>query len=36
MHRAAALIVTLTLLPLTIFAQRQIVAGLASGAVKGG
>ncbi len=33
---AAALIVTLPVLFLTIFAQRQIVAGLTAGAVKGG
>jgi multiple sugar transport system permease protein len=33
---AAALLVTLPVLLLTIFAQRQIVAGLTSGAVKGG
>jgi len=33
---AAALIVTLPVLVLTMFAQRQIVAGLTSGAVKGG
>jgi multiple sugar transport system permease protein len=33
---AAALIVTLPVLLLTIFAQRQIVAGLTAGAVKGG
>lgn len=33
---AAALIVTLPVLVLTLFAQRQIVAGLTAGAVKGG
>ncbi|GAC1329891.1 MAG: carbohydrate ABC transporter permease [Beijerinckiaceae bacterium] len=33
---AAALIVTLPVLVLTIFAQRQIIAGLTTGAVKGG
>ena len=33
---AAALVVTLPVLLLTIFAQRQIVAGLTAGAVKGG
>ena len=33
---AAALIVTLPVLILTIIAQRQIVAGLTAGAVKGG
>jgi multiple sugar transport system permease protein len=33
---AAALIVTLPVLLLTMFAQRQIVAGLTAGAVKGG
>ena len=33
---AAALIVTLPVLMLTILAQRQIVAGLTAGAVKGG
>ena len=33
---AAALVVTLPILLLTIFAQRQIVAGLTAGAVKGG
>ena len=33
---AAALIVTFPVLLLTIFAQRQIVAGLTAGAVKGG
>jgi multiple sugar transport system permease protein len=33
---AAALVVTLPVLLLTIFAQKQIVAGLTSGAVKGG
>ncbi len=33
---AAALIVTLPVLLLTVFAQRQIVAGLTDGAVKGG
>ncbi len=33
---AAALLVTLPVLLLTIFAQRQIVAGLTAGAVKGG
>ena len=33
---AAALIVTLPVLVLTMFAQRQIVAGLTAGAVKGG
>ena len=33
---AAALIVTLPVLILTVFAQRQIVAGLTAGAVKGG
>ena len=33
---AAALIVTLPALVLTIFVQRHIVTGLASGAVKGG
>ncbi len=33
---AAALIVTLPVLLLTVFAQRQIVAGLTAGAVKGG
>jgi ABC-type maltose transport system permease subunit len=32
----AALIVTLPVLLLTMFAQRQIVAGLTAGAVKGG
>jgi ABC-type glycerol-3-phosphate transport system permease component len=32
----AALIVTLPVLLLTVFAQRQIVAGLTAGAVKGG
>lgn len=31
---AAALVVTLPVLLLTIFAQRQIVAGLTAGAVK--
>jgi hypothetical protein len=31
-----ALIVTLPVLVLTVFAQRQIVAGLTAGAVKGG
>ena len=33
---AAALLVTLPVLVLTLFAQRQIVAGLTAGAVKGG
>lgn len=33
---AAALVVTLPVLLLTMFAQRQIVAGLTAGAVKGG
>jgi multiple sugar transport system permease protein len=33
---AAALIVTLPVLLLTVLAQRQIVAGLTAGAVKGG
>lgn len=33
---AAALLVTLPVLLLTVFAQRQIVAGLTAGAVKGG
>ena len=33
---AAALIVTLPVLLLTIFAQSEIVAGLTAGAVKGG
>jgi len=33
---AAALVVTLPVLALTIFAQRQIIAGLTAGAVKGG
>ncbi len=33
---AAALIVTLPVLLLTVFAQRQIVARLTAGAVKGG
>jgi multiple sugar transport system permease protein len=33
---AAALIVTLPVLLLTMFAQKQIVAGLTAGAVKGG
>ena len=33
---AAALIVTLPVLVLTVVAQRQIVAGLTAGAVKGG
>ena len=33
---AAALVVTLPVLILTIIAQRQIVAGLTAGAVKGG
>jgi multiple sugar transport system permease protein len=33
---AAALIVTLPALVLTVFVQRHIVAGLTSGAVKGG
>jgi multiple sugar transport system permease protein len=33
---AAALIVTMPVLLLTLFAQRQIVAGLTAGAVKGG
>jgi multiple sugar transport system permease protein len=33
---AAAIVVTLPVLLLTIFAQRQIVAGLTAGAVKGG
>lgn len=33
---AAALVVTLPVLVLTMFAQRQIVAGLTAGAVKGG
>ena len=33
---AAALIVTLPVPLLTVFAQRQIVAGLTAGAVKGG
>jgi ABC-type glycerol-3-phosphate transport system permease component len=31
---AAALIVTLPVLLLTVFAQRQIIAGLTAGAVK--
>jgi ABC-type glycerol-3-phosphate transport system permease component len=31
---AAALVVTLPVLLLTVFAQRQIVAGLTAGAVK--
>jgi multiple sugar transport system permease protein len=33
---AAALIVTAPVLLLTVMAQRQIVAGLTAGAVKGG
>lgn len=33
---AAALVVTLPVLLLTVFAQRQIIAGLTAGAVKGG
>src|SRR5260370_3720858 len=33
---AAALVVTLPVLVLTIFVQREIVAGLAAGGVKGG
>ena len=33
---AAAIVVTLPVLVLTVFAQRQIVAGLTAGAVKGG
>ena len=33
---AAALVVTLPVLILTIFVQREIVAGLAAGGVKGG
>jgi ABC-type glycerol-3-phosphate transport system permease component len=33
---AAALIVTLPVLVLTVFVQREIVGGLAAGAVKGG
>lgn len=33
---AAALIVTMPVLVLTVFAQRQIIAGLTAGAVKGG
>ncbi len=33
---AAALLVTFPVLLLTVFAQRQIVAGLTAGAVKGG
>lgn len=33
---AAAIVVTLPVLLLTVFAQRQIVAGLTAGAVKGG
>ena len=33
---AAAIIVTLPVLVLTVFAQRQIIAGLTAGAVKGG
>ena len=33
---AAALVVTLPVLVLTVFVQREIVAGLAAGAVKGG
>ena len=33
---AAALIVTLPVLVLTLFVQREIVSGLAAGAVKGG
>ncbi len=33
---ATALIVTLPVLVLTLFAQKQIVAGLTAGAVKGG
>jgi multiple sugar transport system permease protein len=33
---AAALIVTLPVLILTIFVQREIVTGLAAGGVKGG
>jgi multiple sugar transport system permease protein len=33
---AAAIIVTLPVLVLTIVAQRQIVAGLTAGSVKGG
>jgi multiple sugar transport system permease protein len=33
---AAALIVTFPVLLLTVLAQRQIVAGLTAGAVKGG
>ena len=36
LRAAAALIVTLPVLLLTVFAQRQIVAGLTAGAVKGG
>ena len=33
---AAALVVTLPVLILTVFVQREIVGGLAAGAVKGG
>ena len=33
---ADALIVTLPVLLLTVFTQRQIVAGLTAGAIKGG
>jgi multiple sugar transport system permease protein len=33
---AAALVVTLPVLILTIFVQREIVAGLVAGGVKGG
>ena len=33
---AAALIVTLPVLVLTVFVQREIVGGLSAGAVKGG
>ena len=33
---AAAIVVTLPVLVLTVFAQRQIIAGLTAGAVKGG
>ncbi len=33
---AAAFVVTLPVLLLTVFAQRQIIAGLTAGAVKGG
>jgi ABC-type glycerol-3-phosphate transport system permease component len=36
LRTAAALIVTLAVLLLTVFAPRQIVAGLTTGAVKGG